>query len=104
VADAEAIFAKNDEVEISKALVRLAYHHDDWKWMQSKCLHYIESGSEALQFTAIICLGHVARIHHQLDVDLVLPILTRLQENPKLEGRVQDALDDIDTYITRRYR
>ena len=101
-ADAETVFVSENPVLISQTLVRLAYHCDDWRWVQSKCLLYSASENENVQNTAILCLGHLARIHHKLDMELIMPVLSRLKKNPKLEGRVEDALSDIDIYIKRK--
>lgn len=97
--EAEAIFASSNHVEISKTLVRLAYHDEDWHWVQSKCLDYLENGENEIQCTAILCLGHLARIHHQLDLETILPILMKLKDDSALQGRVEGTLDDISIFI-----
>lgn len=40
----------------------------------------------------------VARIHRQLDLDRVLPVLKHLESDAEIGWRVRDALDDIDVF------
>jgi hypothetical protein len=49
-----------------------------------------------------LCLGHLARIHRQLDLDRVLPILHGLEADQDIGWRVGDALDDIESFLGRR--
>jgi hypothetical protein len=48
---------------------------------------------------AATCLGHVARIHKRLDLDLVLGALVPLKSDPVIGGYVRDALDDIKFFL-----
>ena len=52
---------------------------------------------------AALSLGHVARIHSQLDLDRVVPALTALVTTDIVGSRARDALDDIDVFITGRH-
>jgi len=97
--EAEAIFDSSNDYKISKALVRLAYYDEDWRWVQSKCLEYLENSGKEIQSTAVLCLGHLARIHHQLDLETVLPVLMELRNDSSLIGKIEDTLDDIRIYI-----
>lgn len=98
---AEVIFNSGEAHEIEKALTRLAYHYKNWRWVQAKCLFYVENGNDGLQQTAILCLGHLARIHRQLDLEIVIPLLEKLKSQNNLQGQIEDALDDIDIYTSR---
>ncbi len=45
------------------------------------------------------CLGHIARVHKQLDLDLVLSELASLKNDPYMGSTVQDALEDIRFFL-----
>jgi len=47
---------------------------------------------------AALCLGHLARIHGALDLDVALPLLYELAQEPALLGRINDPWDDIETF------
>lgn len=48
---------------------------------------------------AATCFGHLARIHHQLDLEAVLQRLTELKDDPLVKSSAEDALDDIRFYM-----
>jgi hypothetical protein len=85
--------------DISKALVRLAFHDPDLQWVQSLCMELTKHSTVEVQMTAILCLGHLARIHGALDLEKVVPLLIELSKNPLLAGRVDDAMDDIEIFL-----
>jgi len=85
--------------DICKALVRLAFHDPDLRWVQSLCIELTEHSTVEVQSTAILCLGHLARIHWALDLEKVVPLLIDLRKNPLLSGRVDDAMDDIEIFL-----
>lgn len=100
--DAEEAFRSNDIGRISDALVAVALHDSDWRWVQSKCLEFAGSPIPEIRGLVATCLGHLARLHGQLDLDLVLPILESMRSDSDVSGRAQDALQDITMYIEGR--
>jgi hypothetical protein len=52
-----------------------------------------------VRWYAAICLGHLARIHRQLDLEVVLQRLTELQTDPLVKAGADDALDDIRFFL-----
>jgi len=97
--DAEAAFASGDPELIAHALVRVAFHDTDWRWGQERCLGFARAAVAAVRQIAVTCLGHVARVHRQLDLDRVLPALDELARDPEVQ--VDDALDDIRMFVGR---
>ena len=97
--DAETIFSSGSSENIADALVSLAYYDSDWSWVQEICIRYLIGDNKNLQAVAATCLGHLARIHRKLDLEKVIPLLKKLQDNPKIGGIVEDALGDIDWYL-----
>jgi hypothetical protein len=95
--EAEAAFASADSEEITLALVSVAFHDPDWRWVQDQCLHFAQHDVANVRQVAATCLGHVARIHRQLDLEKVLPVLQELSHDPEIQ--VEDALDDIQMFV-----
>lgn len=100
IARAEAIeaFRSGDPEVICLALVRLAYHDPDWRFVQRWCLDLLDDDSSDVRGVAVACLGHTARIHGELDFEEVLPRLRALTTDRTIGGRVQAALDDIEVF------
>lgn len=96
---AEVIFSSNDSEKICNALISITYHDDDYEWVQNKCVTFLYSNDLDVKRLAITCLGHLARIHNKLDKKLVIPLLEELRKDKKVEGVVEDALDDIDMFL-----
>jgi hypothetical protein len=97
--DAMVALGSANPRDICKALVRLAFHDPDLRWVQSLCIELAEHSTVEVQSTAILCLGHLARIHRALDLEKVVPLLIDLRKNPLLSGRVDDAMDDIEIFL-----
>ena len=99
--EALAAFARGDKDALCDAIIAVALHDPDWRWVQAVCLKFVIHESSEVRGAAAIGLGHIARIHHQLDLALVLPILQSLNRDVEVRGRAGDALEDIETFITR---
>jgi hypothetical protein len=83
----------------SRALLALALHDEDWRWVQNLSLELINDPDPAMRGTAVLALAHLARIHRKLDLDKVLPELKRLKHDAAISGRVEDALSDIEIFL-----
>lgn len=100
--DAARAFASADVEQINDALISLTYHDDDRRWVEGQCLALLDHPDSDVRGLAATCLGHIARIHRELDRNRVLPALDALRNDPLVGGRAQDALDDIAVYLGDR--
>ncbi len=97
--EAEAAFATGDQWKTCDALVRLALNHPDGPWVEGLCLTYARHADWTLRALAATCLGHLARIHGELDKPRVIAALDELSKDPRTAGQANDARDDIKMYI-----
>lgn len=83
------------------ALWSIALYDADWKWAQTKCLEIIQDkdADPDVKSVGIRSLGHIARIHRQLDLELVMPLLNSLKDNSLYIDDVETALGDIGIFI-----
>jgi hypothetical protein len=79
----------------AEALLRMALNEPDWRWAEQVCLVALRDRREEVRAAAITSFGHLARIHHALSTDVVVPRLVELQDDPKLGGLAEDAIEDI---------
>ena len=93
--EAEDFFKNSDAAIICDTLVAIAFYESDWKWVQEKCLYFLEADNPDIRAVAATCLGHVARIHKQLDRDKVINALKKHIHEKNVGGSVEDALGDI---------
>jgi hypothetical protein len=96
--DALEAFATGDPEQICKALLSVAFHESDWRWVQDKCLEFFASDDPNVSGLAATCLGHIARIHRTLDKERVVAALGKRLGDPSIAGRIEDALDDIEMF------
>ncbi|TQJ26143.1 HEAT repeat protein [Micromonospora sp. A202] len=94
-----AALAAGDIDTLTDSMVGLALHDADWRWCQDFYLRVLDHPEEDVRATAAICLGHLARIHHQLDTDRVLPALRARLRDPEVGGTVEDAIADIEQFL-----
>lgn len=96
--DAEEVLRFGTVQEICDAMVSIAFHEQDWRWAQDRCLSLLESKDSDISGLAAACLGHIARIHRTLDKEKVLSALASHMADPEIGGRVEDAIDDIEMF------
>jgi HEAT repeat len=97
--EAETIFKQRDAEAMSDALLSVTFHGEDWHWVQSSCLMFLEDPDTKVRAVAATCLGHLARIHGIIDVATVVPALEPHLSDPEVGGRASDALDDIAMFV-----
>jgi hypothetical protein len=95
---ADQIFRGNHAEEIVHALLSITHYESDWHWVQDRALSCLHSPSPDVRRTAVLCLGHLARIHGQIDRPKVIAALTKLRTDPECSGQVEDALEDIEKF------
>lgn len=98
---AENAFQENDAEKIILALLGLALHDPDWRYVQSLCLSYLKHEDRWIRGAAAVGLGHLARIHKQLDEYSVRPALERLINDDGMDGKAADALADMNKYLPK---
>ena len=96
---AEAVFKQDDVEKIEEALLRVTFHDEDWRWVQSYCLQFLTHFDKDVRAVAALCLGHLACIHGTLDVAIVVPALKALLTDPDVARKASDALDDIAMFV-----
>jgi hypothetical protein len=98
-AEIEILLRSSDKGDIERALLSAAYYDPEWRWVQTQCLRFTHHSEQNVRWIAAICLGHLARIHRQLDLELVLQRLTEMRADQLVKPAVEDALDDIRFFL-----
>ena len=98
-ADLERLFESGDETAIIDALLSAAYYDSDWRWVQTTCLRFLDHPAKWVRWNAVTCLGHLARIHKELDLQIVLPKLLPMKADSDIAPNIEDSLEDIKWYL-----
>jgi len=82
--------------------MRAIFTSPHWRAPQDLCVRLARDEDDDVAGLAVTGLGHLARLHGELDLDVVLPLLHELRDTPgPLAGRAEDALEDIETFLGR---
>lgn len=98
----EKCFQTEPPQVVARALISAALYDSDFDWVQQKCLEFLSGPDVGLRGTALVALGHLARLHGRLDFDIVNESITRAEQDSKLAGLASDLRDDIEMFITRK--
>lgn len=93
------LLRSEDTTDITDALLSAAYYDPDRQWVQCQCLTLSRHRDHNVRWVAATCLGHLARIHRQLDLETVLQRLVEMKADPLVSAAAQDALDDIKFFL-----
>ena len=100
-AQIDAAIARDEPRELRVAVLAVALRADDAVWAESVCERLWQHRSAGVRGNAVLGLGHIARIHGQLDETRVRPILEAALRDPDAEvrGQAEAAADDIQQYL-----
>jgi hypothetical protein len=91
---------RGDDSDVrSVALLSLALHDPDRQWVEAVCVAHADDADPAVRGAALLGFAHLARIHGALDLHLAAPSIRRGLEDPILEGRAADVVDDLEVVL-----
>jgi hypothetical protein len=88
-----------DPRQVTEALLSLALYDEDSEWVQATCLGYADDLDLGVRAAVLLCFSHLARIHGDLDLDAVSPIIRRGLADETLRGRAQDVVEDLQVFL-----
>lgn len=93
------LLRSGDGTEVADALLSAACYDTDWKWVQGQCIIFSRHEDRIVRSVSATCFGHLARIHRQLDLELVLQRLVEMRSDPQVAAAAEDALADIKFFL-----
>jgi hypothetical protein len=99
--EASAIFDSGAPEAIQQALVSIALLEKDLRWAYEMVLRGARMPHPGIRGTALLCLGHLARIHRELPSDEAVRLINDgLRDNdPYVRGQSENAADDVKMYV-----
>jgi hypothetical protein len=95
----EEAFAGDDENAICNAMYSAAQHEPDWRWAQGKLVKFLGHQSLLIRSTAINALGELVLFRGHVDLEVVLPEIRKLENEPALAPFVNDYLEDLKSRV-----
>jgi uncharacterized protein YfeS len=97
--DLERARADHDVPTIREATIALALTEPDRQWMERQLVELMRDADGSVRSIAALAVGHLARVHGQIDLEGVTPMLWDLLEDSETAGNAANALDDISTFV-----
>ncbi|MCZ7571617.1 MAG: hypothetical protein M5U01_23965 [Ardenticatenaceae bacterium] len=88
------------------AVLSAALYSDDPVWAMGICLRLARHSDAVVRGNAVLGLGHIARIHRQLDLELVRPVVVGAlaDDDEYVRGQAESAVDDIEFFLKCKLR
>ena len=95
----------NDINILLRVVIGVSMHEPDGRYAQDLCIRLSSHPHFNVRGNAVLGFGHIARLHLQLDRDLVQPIIeAALRDvNEYVRGQAQDVKDDTTFFLQWRY-
>ena len=84
---------------ICEAIVRSVHFIDDYDWLLQQYILLLRHPDIEVRGVTVTCIGHLARLNERANKDELLGILEPLLADRDLAGRVEDAIDDVNTFL-----
>ena len=100
-AEVESAITVNDSEELLYAVLSAALYAEDGKWAESICLRLSRHEHFNVRGNAILGLGHIARIHGDLNELKAKPVIEAAlsDENEFVRGHANAAADDVEFFL-----
>jgi hypothetical protein len=100
--EAEAMMTSERPDEVCNGLLSVTLYSRDLALAQSWCLRLAGHVSPEVRGLVATCIGHLARLHGQLDLTSAVETLRvlSLPYDATVAGRVADALEDVEQYLS----
>ena len=97
---AEAIEAlrSTSPAETCQALIDIAYFEPDGVWALEQALAFTHDPNDDVANAATTAIGHLARIHRDLDMSAAIARLNELKKDDRFKLSAKYALEDIEVF------
>jgi hypothetical protein len=95
----EIAFASHDENAICNAMYSAAQHEADWRWAQAELVKFLGHHSVLIRSTAVNALAELVLFRGHIDLEVVLPEIHKLENDPALAPFVKQYLEDLRSRV-----
>ncbi|MEJ2454151.1 MAG: hypothetical protein P8103_08360 [Candidatus Thiodiazotropha sp.] len=93
------IVRTGDVSQICDAVVRAVHFIHDYDWLLQQYTLLLKHADVEVRGATVTCIGHLARMNEIADKNQLLEALKPLLLEEELSGRIDDAIDDINTFL-----
>jgi hypothetical protein len=77
-----------------------AQHELDWRWAQARLVGFLGHQSPLIRSTAVNALGELVLFRGHVDLEVVMPEILKLENDPALAALVKKYLEDLKSRVT----
>ncbi|MFV0480921.1 MAG: hypothetical protein ACK5LP_02950 [Campylobacteraceae bacterium] len=92
------VFNSSNKDAILKKLLYMTFHFQNYKWLYERCFELAKHKDIEVQKLAIVCIGHIARIHQKVDKQKVLAFFETIKYDENLKAEIENTLEDISIF------
>lgn len=99
----EKVFASNNKQAIIGSIMEMVFNAEksEVSWISEKLVELSKDQDTDISGLALTCFGHLARLYSSVgNYDKVIALLHSKQNIPELQGRAEDALEDISLFLS----
>lgn len=101
LSEAEAAVHSGDPSSIADVLLRASLSAVDPQWVEAASLSALARPESAVKWAALLALAHLVRRYGHLNTEAVQAAVIPLRDDPRLAGRVDDLMDDIQIFLVK---
>ena len=95
-----AVLAGGTIDQSTEALLALTFNDADGGWVEGILLGCLNGDvDDQVKMLALVCFGHLARIHGEIRDPAVFECVHRMARQPAFAGQARGALADFETYL-----
>jgi hypothetical protein len=97
----EDALASDSPASAAEALIRMALWETDPRWAEQKSLSALRDTRKEVRMAALLAIGHLARLHRSLSLEIVVPAVRILLDDPECCGTAENVLEDIAIFMPK---
>ena len=100
----EHIFASGEPERVAECLLALASSEPDTAYVWDTLCRFAKHTAPGIRGIAILCIGHMPRIHGEIPLDWAPAVLEQALCDPDevVRGHAVSAKDDVEMFVARR--
>lgn len=89
-----------EQKAVVNGLLGLIFNCEDMEFAQYQCFLQVENEDDNVRGIAVLCFGHLARIHGRITTEWVIPYIKKALKDDSgfVRGHAISALDDIEMF------
>ena len=102
----EKLISSDDKQSVIDGILDMVFNSKAYEvpWISENLMELSKNKDLDIAGLSLTCFGHLARLHSNIgDYGKVISLLHSKQNDPELQGRAEDALEDISLFLSENH-